>query len=38
MTRIETCTRMAVTRGTFDGLIFILLGEKVVQTELDEKE
>ena len=28
---------MAVTRGTFDGLMLLLLGEKVVQTELDEK-
>jgi hypothetical protein len=29
---------MAVTRGTFDGLMLLLLGEKVVQTELDEKK
>ncbi len=36
--RIETCKRMAVTGGIFDGLMLLLLGEKVVQTELDEKE
>ena len=31
MTRIETCTKMAVTRRLFDGLMLILLGENVVQ-------
>ena len=29
---------MAVTGGIFDGLMLLLLGEKVAQTELDEKE
>ena len=38
LTRIETCKRMAVTGGIFDGLMLLLLGEKVAQTELDEKE